>query len=92
MQVLKMMTFFHDIADLKTQNIFLSQHNLVKVGDFGIAKVLQNTQDHACTAIGTPYYLSPEICQQQPYPSGSFIFWNWVNLIHCRQVMVIVIE
>lgn len=34
----------------------------IKIGDFGIAWVLQNTYDCAKTAIGTPYYLSPEIC------------------------------
>lgn len=29
--------------------------------------MLHGSQDHANTVIGTPYYLSPEICQQQPY-------------------------
>ena len=53
-------------TDLKTQNIFLTSDNLVKIGDFGIARILQNTDDHAQTAIGTPFYLSPEICQQLP--------------------------
>lgn len=53
--------------DLKTQNIFLTKTNLVKVGDFGIARFLRNKQDLATTAIGTPYYLSPEICQRRPY-------------------------
>ena len=49
--------------DLKTQNIFLTSKGDVKIGDFGIARVLQHTYDCAKTAIGTPYYLSPEICQ-----------------------------
>ena len=48
--------------DLKTQNIFMTSSNEIKIGDFGIARVLQHTYDHAQTAIGTPYYLSPEIC------------------------------
>ena len=48
--------------DLKTQNIFTSKEGFIKIGDFGIARVLQHTYDCAQTAIGTPYYLSPEIC------------------------------
>lgn len=33
------------------------------MGDFGISKVLDGTTDFAKTVIGTPYYLSPEICE-----------------------------
>ena len=62
--------------DLKTQNIFLAGpgEGIVKVGDFGIARVLQHTQDFAKTAIGTPFYLSPEICQEKPYSYQSDIW------------------
>lgn len=60
--------------DLKTQNIFLTSKGEVKVGDFGIARVLQHTYDCAQTAIGTPYYLSPEICQEKPYNQKSDIW------------------
>mmetsp|Transcript_21749 Transcript_21749/g.74775 ORF Transcript_21749/g.74775 Transcript_21749/m.74775 type:complete len:518 (+) Transcript_21749:126-1679(+) len=37
------------------------------MGDFGIAKVLACTIAVAKTQIGTPYYLSPELCQEKPY-------------------------
>ncbi|CAJ1381251.1 unnamed protein product [Effrenium voratum] len=62
--------------DLKTQNIFLagSDPGMVKVGDFGIARVLRHTQDCARTAIGTPFYLSPEICQEKPYSYKSDVW------------------
>ena len=33
--------------DLKTQNIFMTQSGQIKIGDFGIARVLQHTYDCA---------------------------------------------
>lgn len=53
--------------DLKTQNIFLTKTNIIKVGDLGIAKVLENQNDMASTLIGTPYYMSPELFSNKPY-------------------------
>eukprot|EP01066_Platyproteum_vivax_P012639 Platyproteum_vivax@DN5737_c0_g1_i1.p1 len=57
--------------DLKTQNIFLCQDGSVKLGDFGIARVLEATKDLAQTMVGTPYYLSPEIIEEKPYSYKS---------------------
>ncbi|EAZ51589.1 hypothetical protein, partial [Cryptosporidium parvum Iowa II] len=59
--------------DIKSQNIFIS-YNGLKIGDFGIAKVLENTGAFAKTTIGTPYYLSPEICLSKPYSWSSDIW------------------
>ena len=60
--------------DIKSQNIFLTKEGLVKLGDFGIAKCLDTTLDKAKTLIGTPYYLSPEIINDQPYDFSSDIW------------------
>lgn len=47
--------------DLKSQNVFLTSNNLVRLGDFGIARVLEHTFECAKTVVGTPYYMSPEV-------------------------------
>lgn len=59
--------------DLKTQNIFLTKTNIIKVGDLGIARVLENQNDMASTLIGTPYYMSPELFSNKPY--NHKVFW-----------------
>ena len=53
--------------DLKSQNLFLKHDQRVWLGDFGIAKVLDNAQDLTSTCIGTPYYMAPEIFRYKPY-------------------------
>ncbi|XP_062429765.1 serine/threonine-protein kinase Nek1 isoform X4 [Rhea pennata] len=60
--------------DIKSQNIFLTKDGTVQLGDFGIARVLNSTVELARTCIGTPYYLSPEICQNKPYNNKSDIW------------------
>lgn len=47
--------------DLKPANIFLMKDGTVKVGDFGISKMLATHRNGASTFVGTPYYTCPEI-------------------------------
>ncbi len=66
-------------SSLRVTNVFL--------GDFGIARVLENSIDMAKTVsinclyglitltffqmIGTPYYMSPELFDNKPYPHNN---------------------
>ena len=59
--------------DLKTLNIFLTKDYNCKIGDLGVAKILNGT-NHANTFVGTPYYLSPEICEEKPYNEKSDVW------------------
>jgi len=60
--------------DIKTMNIFLTKDDNIKVGDLGVARILNNTNELANTMVGTPYYLSPELCEGRPYNDKSDIW------------------
>uniref|UniRef100_A0A3P9GY08 non-specific serine/threonine protein kinase n=1 Tax=Oryzias latipes TaxID=8090 RepID=A0A3P9GY08_ORYLA len=61
--------------DIKCQNIFLTNGGMkAKLGDFGIARMLNNSMDLARTCVGTPYYLSPEICESRPYNNKTDVW------------------
>ena len=73
-QICMALQYIHSLGilhrDIKSSNIYLTSNNTVKLGDFGISKVLQGSEA-AMTVVGTPYYMSPEVCEGKPYSYKS---------------------
>jgi serine/threonine protein kinase len=56
---------FSRFLALVVEGMLSPSSHQVKLGDFGIAKVLEGTLEMAKTVIGTPYYMSPELFKNQ---------------------------
>lgn len=73
LQICLALKHLHDLnvlhRDLKSENVFLLADDVIKIGDFGVAKVLKG--QYAFTQAGTPHYLSPEIAKGAPYDTKA---------------------
>ena len=47
---------------------------MLKLGDFGISKALDNEMDMAQTTCGTPYFMPPEVCNHFPYDAKADVW------------------
>jgi NIMA (never in mitosis gene a)-related kinase len=60
--------------DLKPQNLFLTKQEDLRLGDFGISKAMKKDALKDDSYMGTPYYFSPEICQEKLYSFASDVW------------------
>jgi len=77
-QLLNALEFAHNRGvvhrDIKPSNLIVSNHGVLKVADFGIARVDRTDLTMAGMLIGTPMYMSPEQCRGLDVDSRSDLF------------------
>ena len=62
--------------DIKTQNIFIQNEKTVRIGDFGIAKGYNQSQNLGGSLIGTPLYMAPEVYNSSKKYSFRSDIWS----------------
>src|ERR1700688_4381145 len=60
--------------DIKPANLMLTSNDVVKITDFGTAKILQFGTAQTAHVMGTPSYMSPEQVKGKPVDGRSDIF------------------
>lgn len=78
LQILSGLAYIHSKGvihrDLKGVNILSTKDGVVKLVDFGVAKMWTATKTHS--VIGTPYWMAPEVIQMNAKESSACDIWS----------------
>ena len=76
--IMRVAAYLHDKGiihrDFKALNVFLAANKEIKVGDFGVGRIMSADTLMVDTMYGTPLYLSPELCKNEPYNAKTDIW------------------
>ncbi|KAJ1475463.1 kinase-like domain-containing protein, partial [Baffinella frigidus] len=76
--------------DLKPLNIFITSGNQVKIGDFGLARQVDNTRrdEIGGWALGAPCYLAPEVLNSETYGEAADIWGLGCIFLEVRNLLL----
>ena len=61
--------------DLKPDNILIDKNENVKIADFGVSSLMENTEAVFQNEIGTKYFQAPEIFTNKPFRGRIADIW-----------------
>jgi len=77
MEVSRGMDYLHQRKiihrDLKAANLLMDDHGIVKIADFGVARIIENT-GHMTAETGTYRWMAPEVIEHKPYDEKADVF------------------
>ncbi|KAK3393066.1 hypothetical protein B0H63DRAFT_505044 [Podospora didyma] len=79
-QIMSALEYCHSLnichRDLKPENILLKSNGQVKIADFGMAALQQDSTHQLKTACGSPHYAAPELLRHQYYKGSAVDIWS----------------
>ena len=79
-QIMSAIGYCHSLnichRDLKPENILITNRDVIKVADFGMAALHQNSNHALRTSCGSPHYAAPELLRGQAYRGDKADVWS----------------
>jgi serine/threonine protein kinase len=72
--------------DIKLLNIFMAKDKVIKIGDFGMSKLLKH-KEMKMSRVGTPLYLAPELVKKEKYDYKADIWSLGCSLYHLAKTV-----